>query len=174
MESSPPPATSQQAEPKHVLVVDDIPEICNMYRAVFRRVRAPEVALEVETDPEEAIRKIRMGHYDLVVSDFRMRGSDGVDVLTAAREHYPDGRRVLMTGYNEIPTSIDRIRSARIDAYLQKPLKTQDLLIMMNDLLRNDKEAVAAYRAQAEELEQVALREEHPLNPRRMNASGGD
>lgn len=144
------------------LVVDDIPEICEMYRAIFRRLRGIDVDLTIETDPVEAIRKVRADPYDLVVSDFRMKGADGVDVLTAAREENPGGRRVLMTGYNEIPTTIDRIRLARIDAYLQKPLKTQDLLIMLSDLLHGDQESLALYRTHASELEQIAQREEQP------------
>lgn len=145
------------------LVVDDIPEICNMYRAVFRRIRGLDVELVVETEPEAAVNQIREGEpFDLVVSDFRMKGGDGIDVLSAARERNPNGRRVLMTGYNEIPASIDRIREARVDAYLQKPLKTQELLIMVSDLLAADDSALTSYRAHAQELEQIAAREEHP------------
>lgn len=155
-------APSSSSTRLQALVVDDIPEICSMYGAIFKRIRGIDVELTIETDPEEAIRKIKTGAYDLVVSDFRMKGADGIDVLTAARDANPGGRRVLMTGYNEIPTSIDRIRLARIDAYLQKPLKTQELLIMVSDLLRGDAAALAAYRAHAGELEQVAFREEHP------------
>lgn len=163
---APSPSTRPEVAPLRALVVDDIVEICNMYRAVFRRVRgAGDVELVIETDPQAAIAQIRAKAFDLVVSDFRMKGADGIDVLAAARATNPNGRRVLMTGYNEIPTGIDRIRTARIDAYLQKPLKTQDLLIMMNDLLNNDAGAVASYRAQAEELEAVAMREEHALTP---------
>lgn len=100
-----------------------------------------------------------------------MKGADGIDVLTAARETNPAGRHVLMTGYNEIPTSIEGIRLARVDAYLQKPLKTQDLLIMINDLLKRDAAALEAYRAQANELEQVALHEEQGITDARAPAS---
>lgn len=170
LQAVPTPTAKASARPLRALVVDDIPEICSMYRAIFRRIRGIDVELVVETDPEEAIRQIReSGPFDLVVSDFRMKGADGIDVLTAARERSPNGRRVLMTGYNEIPASIDRIRSARVDAYLQKPLKTQELLIMVSDLLAGDDAAIATYRSHAGELEEVAQREERPASTTRSS-----
>lgn len=151
----------QAAQTKlRALVVDDVPEICGMYQSIFKRIRGLDVELTIETDPAAAIERLREGTFDVVVSDFRMKGGDGIDVLTAARSANPQGRRVLMTGYNEVPTSIERIRSARVDAYLQKPLKTQDLLILVGHLLKNDPEALAPYREHAGEIEQVALREE--------------
>lgn len=149
------------------LVVDDIPEICDLYRALFRRIRGIDVDLTVETDPSEAIRRVGEASYDLVISDFRMKHADGVDVLTAARAANPRGRRILMTGYNEIPTTIERIREARIDAYVQKPLNAQDLLLMMTDVLTGDEDRLAKYREEAHEMEEIALREE------RMEASSG-
>lgn len=164
--SSPSPGTNAPA-PLRVLVVDDIPEICSFYAAVFKRVRTTDVELTVQTDPEKAIALIASARYDLVISDFRMRGRDGIDVLVAARTAFASGRRVLMTGYNEIPTTIARIRQAGIDAYLQKPLRAQDLVIMMHDLIGNDPRVLAAYRARADELEFVATREEHLMGPSR-------
>ncbi|HVM45468.1 MAG TPA: response regulator [Candidatus Thermoplasmatota archaeon] len=160
MTSAPAPPGAPAQAPLRALVVDDIPEICNMYRALFRRIRGIDVELTVETDPAAAIARLSETAYDLVVSDFRMKGADGIDVLRAARERNPAGRRVLMTGYNEIPASIQRIREARIDAYLQKPLRTQELLVLISDLLRGDERALAAYREHAGELELVAQREE--------------
>lgn len=149
-----------------VLVVDDIVEICNLYQALFRRIRGVDVELAVETDPCAAMERLRTESFDLVISDFRMKHADGIDVLNAARENHPRGRRILMTGYNEIPTTIDRIREARIDAYLQKPLKTQDLLLMVTDVLSGDDTRLAAYRADAREMEQIAAREERTVSPR--------
>ncbi|MFA5861029.1 MAG: response regulator [Candidatus Thermoplasmatota archaeon] len=159
--AGPPKAAGDRAQPAlRALVVDDVVEICNLYRALFQRIRGMDVSLTVETDPKEAIRHLREEHYDLVISDFRMKEADGVEVLSVAHHENPAGRRVLMTGYNEIPTSIGRIRNAHIDAYVQKPLKTQDLLIMVSDILAGDEARIAAHRMQAQEIEQIALREE--------------
>jgi DNA-binding NtrC family response regulator len=159
------PEGAKTAKGLRALVIDDIPEIGNLYRSIFKRVRGFDVDLTIETDPIVAIKRVRETRFDLVVSDFRMKGGDGIDVLAAAHASHPKGRRVLMTGYNEVPTSIERIRSAHIDAYVQKPLRTQDLLIMMNDLLVGDETALIKYRLVANELELIAAREERGSEP---------
>lgn len=141
------------------LVVDDVPEIGQFYRKLFSRLHL-DADLVIESDPREAMRQLRENRYDLVVSDFRMKDADGIDVLCAAREANPVGRRVLMTGYNEIPSPIERIREARIDAYLQKPLQARDLMLLLTDLLTSDDERIESYRSLARELEAIAVREE--------------
>ena len=155
-----PPEQSINGGRMRALVVDDVPEICNMYKMLFHRIRGVETELVVETNSAVAVQLLREGSYDLVVSDFRMREADGVEVLRAAYERNPRGRRVLMTGYNEIPTSIERIRSAHIDAYIQKPLKMQDVLIMLTQLLVGDEASIRAYRERAGAMEEIAMREE--------------
>jgi response regulator RpfG family c-di-GMP phosphodiesterase len=88
-----------------------------------------------------------------------MRQVDGVEVLQAAHDANPQGRRILMTGYNEVPTEIARIQAARIDAYVQKPLKSPDLLQLMLDFLQGNPETIRACQAHARELEASALQE---------------
>ena len=166
MPMPPSPATTvPSAEPsaaaaKQVLVVDDLPEITEFFGALVRRIRGQQVHLTTEVDSARALELVRGRAFDLVVSDFRMRQVDGVEVLRAAFERNPDGGRVLMTGYNEIPTSIERIRQAHVDAYVQKPLRSQDLLLLMLDFLNGNASAIQAHRGQARELEALGEREE--------------
>lgn len=162
LSSKPVPGSLMASQPPprfRALVVDDVPEIGEFYRKLFTRLRI-DTDLVVETDPREAIQQISEGEFDLVISDFRMKHADGIDVLRAAHSANPRGRRVLMTGYNEIPSTIARIREARVDAYLQKPLGTQDLLLLLGDLLTRDEVRLESHRAHAREIEEVAWREE--------------
>src|SRR5205823_13941729 len=110
------PAPARPAIVREVLVVDDLPEIGDFFRALMRRMREFDIHLTTEANSEKALDLVKTNRYDLIISDFRMRQVDGIEVLTAARAHHPEGLRVLMTGYNEIPTSMERIREARIDA----------------------------------------------------------
>lgn len=146
--------------PRRVLVVDDLREIADFFDALSRRMAGHGVALTTETDSAKALEMLRRDRYDLVVSDFRMRDVDGVEVLKAAHAANPAGHRVLMTGYNEIPTPIARIREARVDAYLQKPLRSQDLMLLMLDLLNENEAVLDVCRQRARELESVGAREE--------------
>lgn len=151
----PPPAV-------RMLVVDDLPEICAFFRDVRRRIRTVDVDLVTETNSQRAIDQLRMGRFDLVVSDFRMREAHGIDVLRTARQANPVGHRILMTGYNEVPAPMDHIRDAAVDAYIQKPLDTQDLLLTLLSFLRGDASAIADFREHARELERVASQEDGP------------
>lgn len=145
---------------REVLVVDDLPEIGDFFKALIRRLREFDIHLCTEVNSARALEMVRSRPFDLVVSDFRMRQVDGVEVLRAAYEKNPRGCRILMTGYNEIPTSMERIREAYIDAYIQKPLKSQDLLLLIFDFLSGNKEAIEASRRYAREMEAMGAREE--------------
>ncbi|HET6403666.1 MAG TPA: response regulator [Candidatus Thermoplasmatota archaeon] len=159
-----PAAETMDAAPeppaKRILVVDDIPEIGDLFRGIHRRLRSPACAFFSEVNSARALELVRSTPFDLVISDYRMREVDGIEVLRAARECNPSGHRVLMTGYNEIPTTMQRIRAADIDAYIQKPLKAQDILVMIIDMLNENRDAIAAYRAEAREIEVLGGREE--------------
>lgn len=143
-----------------VLVVDDLPEICGFFRGLMRQLKGFDVDLVTETDPVRAMALLGERRFDLVVSDFRMGAHDGAEVLARAHATNPTGVRVLMTGYNEVPTPLSRLQGARVDAYLQKPLRTQDLLLLLLHLVQRDLSTLDACRRNARELESLAQREE--------------
>lgn len=145
-----------------VLVVDDLQEITQFFAALARRMAPHGVEVETETDPRKALERIRSNGYALVVSDFRMREVDGLDVLKAAGEANPRGHRILMTGYNEIPAPMARIQEAQVDAYVQKPLRAQDLMLLILDFVHGNESTIAACRAKAREIELLGEREERP------------
>lgn len=144
---SPPNIVDASRGPLRVLVVDDVPEICQMFEAVKRRMCFALVEMRSEVRPERALALVREEAFDLVVSDFRMRGTNGAQILSAARQRNPQGYRVLMTGYNEIPTTIDRLRAAGVDVYLHKPFRSQDLLILLLMFARRDETSIEEMRS---------------------------
>jgi len=141
-----------------LLVVDDDPLLLKSLRDTLESDGHQVVAA---SSADEAVERLAAcpDQPDLIISDFRMRQVDGIEVLTAARGHHPDGLRVLMTGYNEIPTSMDRIRQAKIDAYVQKPLRSQDILLLIFDFLNGNRSAIDACRQEARELETMGSHE---------------
>ena len=161
-ETSPASATTgaSKARVREVLVVDDLPEIGDFFKALMRRLREFDIHLTTEVNSQRALEMVREKPFDLVVSDFRMRQVDGVEVLKAAHDRHPRGLRILMTGYNEIPTSVERIRLAHVDAYIQKPLKSQDLLLLILDFLNGNQDSIDTHRRYAREMEDLGAKEE--------------
>lgn len=147
-----------------VLVVDDLPEIGQFFRGLARRIGDPRVQIITETDSTRAVDMVSSTEFDLVVSDYRMGSADGIDVLQAARAFNPTGFRVLMTGYTEIPSDLKRIEGALVDAYVQKPLRSDFTLQLIRAYLDQDPVTIAANRAHARFLEQDARDAEDPLS----------
>jgi len=139
--------------PASVLVVDDVPQILDFFRSVARRLQPPALALTTFADPREALRAIEERPFDLVITDFRMPHLNGLQLLLAAQRRNPKGRRVLMTGYNEIPVGVEELREACIDAYLEKPLETQDMLVLLWAFATGEDHALEGYRRDARDLE---------------------
>lgn len=156
----PPRVEPQPAEAppaRTVLVVDDLPEILELWRGLARRVRGMRVRVVTEVNGPRAVDFVSRNRFDLVVSDHRLGpGIDGLTVLQQARRCNPEGRRALMTGYQEIPAPLHRVRSAEVDAYLAKPFSTQDAVRLLEGLLAAHPVSLAAGRHKARELEAEA------------------
>jgi two-component system response regulator AtoC len=99
-----------------VLVVDDKE---NMRRLVAR-ILADGFEVEEAEDGARALALVATRPYDVVVSDIRMPGADGFELLAAVKAREPATEVVLMTGYATVP---DAVRAMKLGAYdyLEKP-----------------------------------------------------
>lgn len=74
---------------------------------------------------EDAIKAMGRADYDVVVSDIRMPGVNGVEVLEHAKCHHPKATRIALTGYTDDSSTIKLTRLAQ--RYLRKPCSMEDL-----------------------------------------------
>jgi len=87
----------------HILVVDDEKSICELLEITFRKEGH---RVEVAHNVEGAKRKLETSLYDIIISDVRMPGETGVELLRFAREVSPDSYFVLITGVPSLETAI--------------------------------------------------------------------
>jgi DNA-binding NtrC family response regulator len=109
-----------------ILVVEDNE---TLRRGVARALRESWVDVEEAAAGDEAIEKLRearRGGYDVVVSDLRLPGADGVAVLRAALERDPRTSVLLMTAYGSIETAVEAMRAGAFD-FVEKPLDLDQL-----------------------------------------------
>jgi two-component system, NtrC family, response regulator PilR len=87
----------------HILVVDDEKSICELLEITFRKEGHK---VEIAHSVEAARRKLESSLFDIVISDVRMPGATGVELLRFAREIAPDSYFVLITGVPTLETAI--------------------------------------------------------------------
>jgi len=106
-----------------LLIVDDEARILTALRRALRR-ESYEI-LTAET-PAEALRLLDAQPVDLILSDHKMPGMSGVELLAAAARKQPNARRILITGWTEeVPPA--ELEAIGVDALLPKPWDDAEL-----------------------------------------------
>jgi len=101
-----------------ILLVDDDNNVLDGYRRTLSR----EFLMETALGGEPALKLIaENGPYAVVVSDMRMPGMDGIQLLSRIRAQLPDTIRVMLTGHADIDTAINAINEGSIFRFLSKP-----------------------------------------------------
>ncbi|MDQ7027912.1 MAG: response regulator transcription factor [Anaerolineae bacterium] len=107
----------------YVLVVDD--EGPNRY-SVSKTLQRVGYMVNEAASGEEALEHINAQEFDVVLTDIRMPGIDGVELLRRIKEHSPDAIVILMTGYASLGTAVEALRLGAHD-YLIKPSSSGDI-----------------------------------------------
>jgi len=108
-----------------VLFVDDEPEVL---KALVRTVEAFAWPVKSAPGPREALLLLEREEFGVVVSDFRMPGMDGIDLLARVREQWPDTGRLLLTAYADQGTLERGINEAGISRFVRKPWRRDVLM----------------------------------------------
>jgi DNA-binding NtrC family response regulator len=106
-----------------VMVVDDEPIVGRRLRPVFEKLG---LEVEVFEDPRVALARFAEVSFDIVVSDVRMRGLDGIALLEKARSLSPHVKVILITGHPSPEVAAEAMTKGAFE-YIAKPFKTDDL-----------------------------------------------
>jgi len=106
-----------------ILCVDDDPNILQSYQRALRKRFRIEPALGGE-EALEAI--VEDGPYAVVVSDMRMPGMDGVELLKRIKELAPDTVRMMLTGNADQQTALEAVNQGHIFRFMTKPCAPDD------------------------------------------------
>jgi len=108
---------------KRLLVVDDDSDILEVLQM---RLAAMGFEVTATADPEEAVKAIRDGRFDLAIVDLRMEPIDGLVLTETIRGHQPTLPVIIMTAHGTIETAVDAVRRGAFD-YLTKPFIQEEL-----------------------------------------------
>lgn len=143
--------TTESTRPR-ILVVDDEPRSVELMARALRRVGVVDTA----SSGDEAFDKILARVYHLVITDHRMPGMQGAELLGQVAEHDELIGRVLITGYADMQATVDAINHGRLHAYVSKPWKPDQLALIATSLIERSE----LFRRNDVLLEQLSKRNE--------------
>jgi len=114
-----------------ILVVDDEQGLCAGIQEALQR---EGYLVEGSTDPATALKMARERLYNLVISDIKMPGLSGLDLLTQVRAQHRDTLFILMTAYGTVESAVEAMKQGAYD-YLPKPLDTKRLRAVVQKAL---------------------------------------
>lgn len=117
-----------------LLVVDDEPDVLESILDLLG-CHLPGVDLHGARDAAQALALLQRQAFGLVVSDHRMPGMTGLDLLSECRRRWPTTPRILVTAYPEEGLARRALQQADIHAFLPKPIAPGLLLDTVNAAL---------------------------------------
>jgi hypothetical protein len=132
-----------------VLIIEDSLGIANALGRALSLVDDGDYAVSTCPSGESALDLLQENSYDLLITDLRLPGMDGLDILEWTRENHPQTHSILITAYGS-PQVEARARQLA-NAYLPKPFRLNDLIKLVRHVLETPQaEADPASKAPAE------------------------
>jgi signal transduction histidine kinase len=117
--------------PGRILAVDD--DDGNL--AVLEDLLEDDYEVITSDSPEAALGLFETQHFDLVISDQRMPGMTGVQMLSRIRERAPDTARIIVSAYSDSSELMDAINTGQVYRYVLKPWDPSDLEAVVRQAL---------------------------------------
>jgi len=126
----------QLATKPTILLVDDEESILNSLR---RLLRGQPFDVVLAGSGAQALEIMAAQPIDLVMSDARMPGMDGAQLLAEVHRLYPATSRILLTGYADLPTIVKAINEGQIHRYISKPWNDEELQLVLRQTLEHQR-----------------------------------
>jgi DNA-binding NtrC family response regulator len=128
---------------RRILILDDEPAVVNALRRTLR-LAFPKDAVAIETfdEPEAAVLRAGEQEFDVVISDFRMPGLNGADVLQLVKGLQPDATRIVVSATTEVADIMAAVNRAEVFRYMTKPWDRDELIATVREAFqRRDSQA---------------------------------
>lgn len=135
----------------NLLVVDDEETL----RSVVSQVLSADgFVVEEAASGEQALEAFREQSHQLVITDIRMGGMSGIELLTQIKQHNPDTQVVIMTSHASLDSALKALRAGAYD-YLVKPFESLDLISAVASRAAEKARLVTQNRALVEQLKKA-------------------
>jgi Nif-specific regulatory protein len=114
-----------------ILIADDHE---SLRRGVAQALAEGGHDVEEAPNGNAAIEKLHEGFFDVIVSDLKMGGSSGLDVLKTAKTLHPSCAVILMTAFGSVSTAVEAMKAGAFD-YVQKPFEVEEMEVKIEKAL---------------------------------------
>lgn len=152
-----------QTKKHSILIVDDEPDILQSLLGLLRR----EFQLFTATSGEEALAILKEHPIHVIMTDQRMPGMTGVELMRQVRADYPESIRIVFTGYADIKAVVEAINTGGLYRYITKPWDPDNLIELLH-------QATSEYDGQGDLQRLVTDLRQHILQAHQMLESVGD
>jgi DNA-binding response OmpR family regulator len=124
------------APKKTILVVDDGKSILRTFTRILQK---SGYEIDVAETGKEAVEKVENHRYDFALVDIRLPDMDGTDLLAKLKKQLQHTVKIMITGFPSLETGVKALDEGA-DAYLVKPVKPQELLMLLEEKMKNREE----------------------------------
>ncbi|MDH4230984.1 MAG: response regulator [Nitrospirota bacterium] len=114
-----------------VMIIDDEKIVGDMAKMSLER---EGYLVETFLNGEPALARLKEERFDVVVTDLKMKGVDGMEVLRTVKELYPDTKVIMITAFANLDTAIEALRGDVHD-FFPKPVKIRELKVSIERAL---------------------------------------
>ncbi|MHB8474355.1 MAG: EAL domain-containing protein [Gammaproteobacteria bacterium] len=123
-------------EEQHVQTLLLVDDEANVLNALSRALRRSEYRILVALSGEEALDILAREDVHVIMSDQRMPGLSGTELLSKVKEMYPDTVRIVLSGYTDLGAITEAINQGAIYKFLTKPWEDEELRRQIQDAFR--------------------------------------
>lgn len=115
-----------------ILIVDDEPDMLKLLSMILREKSPHETV--TTNNPAEAIELAKQGGFDLVISDLKMPGLDGLEIIDAVKKVDEDTPVIIITAFASIESASEAMQKGGFD-FITKPFRREQILFTVEKAL---------------------------------------
>ena len=117
-----------------IMIIDDEKIVGDMAKMALDK---EGYSVETFVNAEPALERLKDEKFDIVVTDFKMKGIDGMEVLRRVKSLYPETKVIMITAFANMDTAIEALREDVYD-FFPKPVKIKELKASIQRALKKE------------------------------------
>lgn len=118
---------------QRIMVIDDENIVGKMLKAVLEQ---DGYVVETFLSADPALARLKEQNFDVVITDLKMKGIDGMEVLHTVKKECPTTKVIMITAFASLDAAVEALRG-KVDDFFPKPVKIKDLKACIERLLNH-------------------------------------